>query len=93
MRLTTELCIVVAAVSGPGGATLRLLDVHSGDLLTERHLHKPDPGRQSEDEALGMAIAFDQETDLYILSDAHTVRRVDDKTGEVKWEWSALDQR
>ena len=40
--------VVVAAVSGTGGATLRLLDVTTGELLVERRLHKPEAGRLFE---------------------------------------------
>ena len=93
LHLTTDLSIVVAAVSGSGGATLRLLDTNTGDLLAERRLHKPEAGRLFEPETLGTTIVFDGEGDLYILSNANIVRRIDGKTGEVKWGWSAPDQR
>ena len=85
--------VVVAAVSGTGGATLRLLDVTTGELLVERRLHKPEDGRLFEPETLGTTIVFDGESDMYLLSNAHVTRRIDGKTGEVKWGWSAPDQR
>lgn len=90
LLLTTE--TVVAAVSGTGGATLRLLDVNTGYLLAERHLHKPEAGRLFEPETLGTTIVFDEGGDWYILSNAHIVRRIDGETGDVKWVWSAPDQ-
>ncbi|KAH9929331.1 uncharacterized protein B0H18DRAFT_996604 [Fomitopsis serialis] len=83
---------VLATVSGAGGATLRLLDAATGDLLAEKHLHKPDFGRLFDPETLGTSITFDAEGDVYVLSNAHIARRVDGKTGEVKWGWSAPDQ-
>ncbi|KZT68592.1 DUF1620-domain-containing protein [Daedalea quercina L-15889] len=83
---------IVAAVSGTGGATLRLLDASNGDLLAERRLHKPEFGRLFDPETSGSTIAFDSEGDVYVLSNAHVVRRIDGKTAEVKWSWSAPDQ-
>ncbi|CCM05286.1 uncharacterized protein FIBRA_07498 [Fibroporia radiculosa] len=86
---------VVAAVSGPGGATLRLLDASAGHLLFERRLHSPESGRLFDPEMLGTSIAFGsegQDSDIFVLSNAHIVRRIDGKTGDVEWGWTAPDE-
>ncbi|KAH9942115.1 hypothetical protein B0H21DRAFT_526939 [Amylocystis lapponica] len=85
---------VVAAVSGSGGAVLRLLDVTTGDLLFEKRLHSPESGRLFEPETLGTSIAFDagESADVFVLSNGHILRRVHGKTGEVVWGWTAPDQ-
>ncbi|KAH9886661.1 DUF1620-domain-containing protein [Cubamyces lactineus] len=86
---------VVAALSGLGGAYLRLFDTLSGDLLLESRLHSPEVGRLFEPEALGAAVAFgagEQAKDVYVLTDGHVLRCIDRHTGDVKWGWSAPDQ-
>ncbi|GBE86822.1 hypothetical protein SCP_1000640 [Sparassis crispa] len=82
---------VVAAVSGSGGATLRLFDALTGDLRVEKRLHRPDAGRLFEPETLGTAIAFEKD-DVFVLSNGHILRRVDSKTGELKWCWASPDE-
>jgi hypothetical protein len=88
---------VVAALSGPGGATLRLFTMSSGELLLEKRLHAPEMGRL-EAPAQGSAVAFFSAAgggvapDLVVLTNAHEVRRLDGVTGELKWAWSAPDQ-
>ncbi|OCH86588.1 DUF1620-domain-containing protein [Obba rivulosa] len=86
---------VVAAVSGAGGANLRLFDAISGYLRLEERLHSPEHGRMFNPETLGTSIAFEPKTesgDLYILSNGHELRRVDGSTGELKWGWTSPDQ-
>lgn len=86
---------MVAAVSGPGGATLRLLDALTGNLLLERRLHRPEFGRSFEPEALGTAVEFEagnKSSDVFALSNAYILRRIDGETGEIKWEWTSPDQ-
>jgi ER membrane protein complex subunit 1 len=91
----------VAALSGPGGATLRLFDALHGHLLLEEHLHAPEAGRLS-DPALGSAVAFapaiQQRTglerpDVFVLSNGHEVRRLNGETGDLIWVGSGIDQR
>ncbi|GJE85471.1 PQQ and DUF1620 domain-containing protein [Phanerochaete sordida] len=82
----------VAAVSGVGGATVRILDVTTGHLLHERHLHKPEAGRLLEPDSTGVALAFDSTSNVYALANGHTVRKIDASTGEVLWGWAAPDQ-
>lgn len=85
----------VSTLSGPGGATFRVLDVHSGDLLVEHQLHHPESGRLHEPASLGVAVAFEStstDSDVFVLTNGHTVRRVSSTTGEVRWGWSSPDQ-
>ncbi|KAL1943370.1 hypothetical protein VTO73DRAFT_4445 [Trametes versicolor] len=86
---------VVAALSGVGGANLRLFDAIEGDLLLETQLHSPEAGRLFEPETLGTAISFgsgEQAGDVFVLTDGHILRSIDRRTGDVKWGWSAPDQ-
>ena len=86
--------IVVATLSGPGGAHFRLFDSSSGHLALEKRLHEPQSGRLQEPESLGVAIAFDNEKDgdIYTLTNGHVLRRIDRHTGDVRWGWTAPDQ-
>ncbi|EKM58157.1 uncharacterized protein PHACADRAFT_116839 [Phanerochaete carnosa HHB-10118-sp] len=82
----------VAAVSGVGGATVRVLDVSTGHLLHERHLHKPEAGRLLEPDSTGVALAFDSGSHVYALTNGHTVRKIEVSTGKIIWGWTAPDQ-
>ncbi|PCH43293.1 DUF1620-domain-containing protein [Wolfiporia cocos MD-104 SS10] len=86
---------VVAAVSGAGGATLRLFNSSAGHLIVEKRLHSPEAGRLFEPETLGTSIAFASDADSHdvlVLSNAHIVRRVDSQSREVVWGWTAPDE-
>lgn len=85
---------VVATVSGAGGATLRTFDVSTGHLIAEQRLHKADAGRLLEPDITGLSVAFDSATpaNLYVLTNGHTVRRVNPDTGSTRWGWTASDQ-
>ena len=83
----------MVALSGSGGAHLRALDSFTGHLLFEKRLHDPAAGLLQEPEDLGTAIAFGaDEKDIYVLTNGHILRRVNRKTGEIKWGWTAPDQ-
>ncbi|KAI0743061.1 hypothetical protein C8Q80DRAFT_1192304 [Daedaleopsis nitida] len=86
---------VVAALSGPGGAHLRLFDSHHGHLLLEKRLHDPEAGRLQEPASLGVALTFgteEKDKDIYVLTNGHILRRIDPHTGDVRWGWTAPDQ-
>ncbi len=86
---------VVATLSGPGGAHFRIFDSTAGYLLSETRLHDPASGRLQEPESLGTTIAFgceEKEKDIFVLTNGHTLRRLDRRTGEVRWGWTAPDQ-
>ena len=85
----------MATLSGPGGAHLRLFDSTSGHLLLEKRLHDPQAGRLQEPETLGVSVTFgsdENDTDIYVLTNGHILRRIDRRTGDVKWGWTAPDQ-
>lgn len=84
---------MVASVSGTGGAVLRLFDVSTGNLLSEKLLHKAEAGRLLEPDIVGLSLAFESDaSNAYVLTNGHTVRRLDTKTGELQWGWTAPDQ-
>ncbi|KLO18736.1 DUF1620-domain-containing protein [Schizopora paradoxa] len=91
---------VVCVLSGPGGSTFRTFETANGNLIAERRLHKPSFGRLFEPVDLGVHMSFvdsnftnlSPTTDLFVLTDGYTVRRLDSGSGRIKWEWSAEDQ-
>jgi hypothetical protein len=86
---------VIAALSGPGGATLRVFAPGSGALLLEKALHAPEAGRLEAPDR-GAAVAFVDRAgrdrpDLLVLTNGHEVRRLT-PAGELEWAWTASDQ-
>jgi hypothetical protein len=86
---------VIAALSGPGGAILRLFDTASGALLLEKHLHAPTAGRLEAPDR-GAAVAFvdvdgHARPDLLVLTNGHELRRLTGD-GALVWAWTASDQ-
>ncbi|KIJ47261.1 hypothetical protein M422DRAFT_66579 [Sphaerobolus stellatus SS14] len=84
----------VVALSGPGGATLRSYNVSNGDLVYESQLHSPLSGKLLEPPNIGEDIIFsiDKTNDVFALTNAHAVRRVDGISGQPKWTWTSEDQ-
>ncbi|KAJ3553144.1 hypothetical protein NM688_g3770 [Phlebia brevispora] len=85
----------VATLSGTGGNTFRLFDVHTGDLVLERHLSEHSAERMINPVSTGVTIAFDssRHPNVYALTGGHTVRRLVTSTGgKVQWTWTAADQ-
>ena len=87
--------IVVATLSGPGGAILRTFDIHTGAQLLEKQLHSPELGHHAEPDFFGKHVVFagDNSTDIYILTRGDTFYRLDGKTGEIHWQFSMPDVR
>jgi len=86
---------VVVTLSGPGGAHIRSYEATTGYLIFESQLHRPDSGKLLEAPSIGQDLAFsvDNTSDIFVLTNANTVRRVDGLTGIAKWEWTSEDQR
>ena len=63
----------------------------TGNLLHEKHLHTPEAGRLLELDNTGIALAFNSSSDLYVLTNEHTIRRIDAVTVEVLWGWNSAD--
>ncbi|KAF8508073.1 DUF1620-domain-containing protein [Gautieria morchelliformis] len=84
----------VVTLSGPGGAHLRSYEATTGHLLFDSLLHKSDAGRLLEPVIIGQDVAFsvDKTSDVFALTNAYAVHRVDGLTGETKWTWMSEDQ-
>ena len=82
----------VTTLSGPGGATLRVIGATTGHILWELPLHDASLGRLSEPIDIGADISYVRDVEeLIILSNANTVRRVSISEGSTKWVWTATD--
>jgi ER membrane protein complex subunit 1 len=86
--------IVVAALSGVGGSNLRLFDALEGDLILEKRLHDTRDGSLSQPKQLGTSITFlgDKSSDMFVLTNGHTICHLDGSTGETLWAWNASDE-
>ncbi|TDL26922.1 DUF1620-domain-containing protein [Rickenella mellea] len=92
---------IVVSLSGPGGSTFRSFDALTGQLISEKRLHRPDTGRLFEPANLGSHVAFPalkddtgrKSTDVFVLTNGCELRRIDAMTGEVKWTWSATEEQ
>jgi hypothetical protein len=85
--------VAIATLSGAGGATLRTLDIVSGQLLVEKRLHSLDKGAFSEPLHFGKHVTFSPDSsDIYALTNGCTVTSVDGSSGESKWTWTSPDQ-
>lgn len=75
--------------SGLGGANVRLLDLFSGAVVWEVQVHKPLEAYLLEPPALGVDIAFANDTtlDVFAMANAGSVYRMSGLTGEQKWNW------
>jgi ER membrane protein complex subunit 1 len=85
----------VVTLSGPGATHLRSYDATTGHLIFDTLLHRLDTGRLLEPVTIGQDIAFsvDKTSDVFALTNAYVVHRVDGLTGETKWTWMSEDQR
>ena len=87
--------LVVASLSGPGGASLRIFDFETGDLIAEKFLHNPNTARLFEPNDVGTSMTFlsqeGQFSDMLVLTSGHVLRRVD-SSGEVQWTWTSPDE-
>ena len=86
--------VVLATLSGPGGATLRVFEATTGILTFDTELHKPDTAVLTTPATLSTDIAFalnDETPDIITLSNGHSVTRVNGFTGAKNWTWSSPD--
>ncbi|QRW23033.1 endoplasmic reticulum membrane protein [Rhizoctonia solani] len=84
----------LVSISGPGGSHVRLFEAFTGSLLWERQLHSPSLGRLLEPANLGVDITFWHELsdiDAYVLTNGHTVSRLEGKSGKTVWSWNTDD--
>lgn len=91
---------MVVSLSGPGGSTFRAFDTAVGELLAERRLHAPAAGHLFEPVDVGVHLVFadangtvpSASTDVFVLTNGHTVRRLNTATGRTVWEWTSRDR-
>ena len=90
---------VVLAISGNGGANVRLYHAFTGYLIWESKQHNirdgllPEPGFPATDAAfLTDKAKSDVPPDVVVLSNARTVRRLDGAYGKEVWKWEPLQQ-
>lgn len=85
----------VVTLSGPGGAYLRSYELKTGNLIFESCLRTPRSGRLLEPHGLGQKLAFapGKISDIFVLTNAFIIYRVDGSTGSTKWKWSSDDER
>ena len=93
--------LVVATLSGVGGSVLRVLDSLEGTIIHEKKLHHPENGQLYNPKTLGVHVAFgalkategsQEAKDLFALTNGHTVYRIDGKSGDLVWAWTAPEQ-
>ncbi|KAG9080144.1 hypothetical protein FRC06_007017, partial [Ceratobasidium sp. 370] len=84
----------MVTISGPGGSYIRLFEAFKGSLLWERQLHRPSLGRLLEPADLGVDVVFGRDVrdiDAYVLTNAHTVTRLEGRSGKTAWSWTTTD--
>ncbi|SPO32395.1 related to EMC1 - member of a transmembrane complex required for efficient folding of proteins in the ER [Ustilago trichophora] len=89
---------VALAISGNGGANVRLYHAFTGYLIWESKQHNirdgllPEPGFPATDAAfLTDKATADVPPDVVVLSNARTVRRLDGAYGAQVWKWEPQD--
>lgn len=82
----------MAALSGVGGAQLRLFDSIDGDLILEKQLHNSRAGQLFSPQQLGVSISFLEGGDILALTNGHTLYRVHGTTGDIIWAWTSPDE-
>ncbi|KAF8748749.1 hypothetical protein RHS01_10584 [Rhizoctonia solani] len=84
----------LVSISGAGGSHVRLFEAFTGSLLWERQLYPPSLGRLLEPANLGVDVTFWHELsdiDAYVLTNGHTVSRLEGKSGKTVWNWNTDD--
>jgi len=80
---------------------LRVLDSLEGTIIHEKKLHHPENGRLHNPKTLGVHVAFgtprateggQEAKDLFVLTNGHTVYRIDGTSGDLVWAWTAPEQ-
>ena len=89
--------LVVATLSGVGGSVLRVFDSLEGTVIHEKRLHHSRNGQLYSQRSLGVNLAFETQSgqgarDLFVLTNGHTVHRIDGTGGELIWSWTAPEQ-
>ena len=91
--------LVIATLSGVGGSVLRVFDSLEGTIIHEKKLHHPQNGQLYDKRTTGVHVAFgglktdgQEAKDIFVLTNGHTVHRIDGKSGDMVWAWTAPEQ-
>ena len=93
--------LVVATLSGVGGSVLHVFDSLEGTIIHEKRLHHPQNGQLYSQRTLGVDVAFgapktteggEEAKDLFVLTNGHTIRRIDGTSGDLIWSWASPEQ-
>lgn len=85
--------VVIATLSGDGGATLRTFNAISGEMVIEKKLHPFEIRALADPVNVGKDVVFSRSSaDMYVLTNGHTVSVINGETGELKWRWTSPDQ-
>ena len=96
-----EFYLVIATLSGVGGSVLRVLDSLEGTIIHEKKLHHSENGQLHNPKTFGVHVAFgapktieggQEARDLFVLTNGHTVYRIDGMSGDLVWAWTAPGQ-
>ena len=80
---------------------LRVLDSLEGTIIHEKKLHHPENGQLYNPKTLGVHVAFgapkaieggQEAKDLFVLTNGHTIYRIDGMSGELVWAWTAPEK-
>lgn len=80
---------------------LHLFDSLEGTIIHEKRLHHPQNSQLHSQTTFGVHVAFgppktagdgQEVKDLFVLTNGHTVSRIDGTSGDLAWAWSAPEQ-
>lgn len=80
---------------------LHVFDSLEGTIIHEKRLHHPQNGQLYNQRSIGVNIAFgapkttevsQEARDLFVLTNGHTVHRIDGTSGDLIWSWTSPEQ-
>lgn len=79
---------------------LHVFDSLEGTIIHEKRLHHPQNGQLYSQRSIGVNVAFGAPKtedsqgarDLFVLTNGHTVHRIDGASGDLIWSWTAPEQ-
>ena len=80
---------------------VRVFDSLEGTIIHEKKLHHPENGQLHNQRTPGIHVVFgapktteggQEAKDLFVLTNGHTVYRIDGTSGDLVWAWTAPEQ-
>lgn len=80
---------------------LRVFDSLEGTIIHEKRFHHSQNGQLYSERTLGVDVTFGASRmagvshdakDLFVLTNGHTVHRIDGTRGDLLWSWTAPEQ-